>query len=40
MGHAIIIMLWAIVSRLATTEEDMHKMMCDEAEEMYREGRI
>lgn len=40
MGHALIIILWWLSSWLCTTDKDMHKMMCDEAEEMYREGRI
>lgn len=40
MGHLIFIVLWGMISRFLTTEEEMHRMMCDEAEEMYREGRI
>ena len=33
MGHAIILLVWAIASKLCTTKRDMQRMMNEEASE-------
>lgn len=35
MGHAIVLLVWAIAARLCTSKEDMQRMMNEEASEWF-----
>ena len=35
MGHAIVLLVWAIASRLCTSKKDMQRMMNEEASEWF-----
>ena len=37
MGDVIFLFLWGIISRIFTSKEDMHELMCEEATEFAEE---